>query len=51
MKQASERPIVQPRKIIRWQALFVDGWKEVSVEDLLFRLIGSGLIRAYRATH
>jgi hypothetical protein len=35
-------------KQIRWEALFADGWKEVSVEDLLFRLIGSGLIRAYR---
>lgn len=35
-------------KHIRWEALFADGWKEVSVEDLLFRLIGSGLIRAYR---
>jgi hypothetical protein len=35
-------------KQIRWEALFEDGWKEVSVEDLLFRLIGSGLIRAYR---
>jgi hypothetical protein len=38
-------------KQIRWEALFADGWREVSVEDLLFRLIGSGLIRAYRAKH
>jgi hypothetical protein len=38
-------------KHIRWEALFADGWKEVSAEDLLFRLIGSGLIRAYRAKH
>ncbi len=37
-------------KQIRREALFADGWKEVSVEDLLFRLIGSGLIRAYRAS-
>jgi hypothetical protein len=35
-------------KQIRWEALFADGWREVSVEDLLFRLIGSGLIHAYR---
>lgn len=35
-------------KQIRWEALFADGWREVFVEDLLFRLIGSGLIRAYR---
>jgi hypothetical protein len=38
-------------KRVRWEALFTDGWEEVSVEDLLFRLIGSGLIRAYRAKH
>ena len=38
-------------KQIRWEALFADGWREVSVEDLLFRLIDSGLIRAYRAKH
>jgi hypothetical protein len=36
-------------KQIRWEALFADGWKEVSVEDLLFRLVGSGLTKAYRA--
>jgi hypothetical protein len=35
-------------KTIRWEALFADGWREVPAEDLLFRLIGSGLIRAYR---
>ena len=35
-------------KQIRWEALFADGWRVVSAEDLLFRLIGSGLIRAYR---
>jgi hypothetical protein len=36
---------------IRWEALFADGWKEVAVEDLLFHLIASGLITAYRAKH
>jgi hypothetical protein len=35
-------------KTIRWEALFADGWREVSVEDLFFRLIRSGLIRACR---
>jgi len=36
-------------KHIRWEALFADGRREVSAEDLLLRLIGSGPIRAYRA--
>jgi hypothetical protein len=36
-------------KRIRWEALFADGWREVSAEGLLFRLVGSELIRAYRA--
>ena len=35
-------------KQIRLEALFADGWREVSAEDLLFRLVGSGLISTYR---
>jgi len=33
---------------VRWEALFADGWKEMTADDLLFRLTGSGQITAYR---